>query len=235
MTRSLASPYNAELPIDERDAIPLSPQGTRIDHDIILELIPSGAKVLDLGCGDGSLLEELVRTKDVRGSGIEISDEGIRRCISRGLAVLQGDIDQGLKDYPDRSFDYIILNQTLQAVKKPHTVLEEMLRVGEKAVVGLPNFAYWRMRLFLLLRGRMPKTEFLPYEWYDTPNIHFCSLEDFERYCRGFGLRVERRIYLSSHRGGRVLSGVCPNLFAESAVFLLSKDRAPVANRDGMG
>ena len=157
----------------------MSPPGTRIDHDIILDIVPRGAKVLDLGCGDGSLLEKLVRTKDVRGSGIEISDEGIRECIARGLAVLQEDIDHGLKDYPDRSFDYIILNQTLQAVKKPHVVLSEMLRVGEKAVVGFPNFAHWKMRTYLLMRGRMPKTEYLPYEWYDTPNIHFLHRDGF--------------------------------------------------------
>jgi methionine biosynthesis protein MetW len=201
----------------------VSPGGTRIDHDIILDLVPRGAKVLDLGCGDGSLLEKLVRTKEVRGSGIEISDEGIRSCIEKGLAVLQGDIDEGLRDYPDRSFDYIILNQTLQAVKKPDVVLGEMLRVGEKGVVGFPNFAYWKMRVYLLLRGRMPKTEFLPYDWYNTPNIHFCSIEDFDAYCDRFELRVERRIYLSNDRGGRVLRGVRPNLFAESAVYLLAK------------
>ena len=201
----------------------MSPGGTRIDHDIILELVPRGAKVLDLGCGDGSLLEKLVRTKEVRGSGIEISDEGVRSCIAKGLAVLQGDIDEGLRDYPDRSFDYIILNQTLQAVKKPDVVMEEMLRVGEKAVVGFPNFAYWKMRLYLALLGRMPKTEFLPYDWYNTPNIHFCSIADFDGYCDRFGLRVERRIYLSNDRGGRVLRGVRPNLFAESAVYLLAK------------
>jgi methionine biosynthesis protein MetW len=201
----------------------LSPGGTRIDHDIILDLVPRGAKVLDLGCGDGSLLEKLVRTKEVRGSGIEISDEGVRSCIEKGLAVLQGDIDEGLRDYPDRSFDYIILNQTLQAVKKPDVVLGEMLRVGEKGVVGFPNFAYWKMRVYLLLRGRMPKTEFLPYDWYNTPNIHFCSIEDFDAYCDRFELRVERRIYLSNDRGGRVLRGVRPNLFAESAVYLLAK------------
>lgn len=201
----------------------MSPGGTRIDHDIILDLVPRGAKVLDLGCGDGSLLEKLVRTKEVRGSGIEISDEGIRSCIEKGLAVLQGDIDDGLRDYPDHSFDYIILNQTLQAVKKPDVVLGEMLRVGEKGVVGFPNFAYWKMRMYLLLRGRMPKTEFLPYDWYNTPNIHFCSIEDFDAYCDRFELRVERRIYLSNDRGGRVLRGVRPNLFAESAVYLLAK------------
>ena len=223
MTPPSPGAYNASSPSKNRSATPLSPAGTRIDHDIILDIVPRGAKVLDLGCGDGSLLEKMVRTKNVRGSGIEISDEGIRECIARGLAVLQEDIDDGLKDYPDRSFDYIILNQTLQAVKKPHVVLSEMLRVGEKAVVGFPNFAHWKMRMYLLLRGRMPKTEYLPYEWYDTPNIHFCTVTDFEEYCRKFSLRVERRVYLSNDRGGRVLRGFGPNLFAESAVYLLSK------------
>jgi methionine biosynthesis protein MetW len=198
-------------------------QGTRIDHSVILDLIPAGTKVLDLGCGDGSLLEKLVRMKGVTGRGIEISEEGVHACIAKGLTVLQGDIDEGLRDYPDRSFDYVILNQTIQAVKKPDMVLAEMLRVGGKGVVGIPNFGFWRMRLYLLLKGRMPKTEFLPYEWYDTPNIHFCSILDFEEYCAAKELRVEKRLYLATDRGGRVLKGVRPNLFAESAVFLLSR------------
>jgi len=198
-------------------------EGTRIDHSIILDLIPPGAKVLDLGCGDGSLLAKLVQQKGVTGSGIEISEEGVRACIAKGLTVLQGDIDEGLRDYPDRSFDYIILNQTIQAAKKPDVVLSEMLRVGEKSVVGLPNFAFWRMRLYLMFHGRMPKTEFLPFEWYDTPNIHFCSILDFEEYCGKGSVTVEKKVYLSGGRGGRVLQGVRPNLFAESAVFQLSK------------
>jgi methionine biosynthesis protein MetW len=200
----------------------VSPGNTRIDHDIILDLVPRGSKVLDLGCGDGSLLEKLVRTKDARGCGIEISDEGVRACIEKGLAVMQGDIDLGLADWPDGSFDYVILNQTLQAVMKPDAVLAEMLRVGRKAVLGFPNFAYWKMRAYLLVMGRMPKTKFLPYEWYDTPNIHFCSVRDFDEYCAQSGLRVERRIYLSVDRGGRVLQGILPNLFAETAVYLLT-------------
>jgi methionine biosynthesis protein MetW len=199
------------------------PERMRIDHSVILDLVPDGAKVLDLGCGDGSLLQKLVRRQGVVGRGIEISEDGVRACIARGLTVLQGDVDEGLKDYPDRSFDYVILNQTLQAVKKPDIVLAEMLRVGKKGIVGFPNFAFWRMRLFLLLRGRMPRTDFLPYDWYDTPNIHFCSIRDFDVYCAASRLTVERRIFLATDRGGRVLKGVRPNLFAESAVYQLSR------------
>ena len=197
-------------------------EGIRIDHSVILDLIPAGTKVLDLGCGDGSLLVKLVRQKGVTGRGIEISEEGVRACIAKGLTVLQGDIDQGLRDYPDGSFDYVVLNQTLQAVKKPDVVLSEMLRVGKKGIVGFPNFAYWKMRAYLFTFGRMPKTEFLPFEWYDTPNIHFCSVLDFTEYCAKNGVTIEKTVYLSTDRGGRVLRGVRPNLFAENAVFLLS-------------
>jgi methionine biosynthesis protein MetW len=200
-------------------------EGTRVDHSVIFDIVPDGAKVLDLGTGDGSLLQKLVQRKRVVGRGIEISEDGVRACIAKGLTVLQGDIDEGLRDYPDRTFDFVILNQTIQAVKKPDVVLSEMLRVGRKGVVGFPNFAYWRMRLYLALRGRMPKTEFLPYEWYDTPNIHFCSIRDFDVYCAGNGITVERKVFLATNHGGRVLKGMRPNLFAESAVYLLSKGR----------
>ncbi len=201
-------------------------EGARIDHSMILGLVPEETKVLDLGCGDGSLLEKLVRKKGVIGRGIEISEEGVRACIAKGLTVLQGDIDQGLRDYPDGSFDYVILNQTLQAAKKPDVVLSEILRVGKKGIVGFPNFAYWKLRLYLVFRGRMPKTEFLPFEWYDTPNIHFCSVSDFTDYCARHGVEIERKTFLSTDQGGRVLKGVLPNLFAENAVFLVSRGSA---------
>ena len=197
-------------------------EGARIDHSVILDLIPPRTKVLDLGCGDGSLLVKLVRQKGVTGRGIEISEEGVRACIAKGLTVMQGDIDKGLRDYPVNSFDYVVLNQTLQAVKKPDVVLSEILRVGKKGIVGFPNFAYWKMRFYLFTYGRMPKTEFLPFEWYDTPNIHFCSIFDFTEYCAKNGVTIEKTVYLSTDRGGRVLRGVRPNLFAENAVYLLS-------------
>ena len=202
-------------------------EGVRIDHSVILDLIPAGTKVLDLGCGDGSLLVKLVRQKGVTGRGIEISEEGVRACIAKGLTVMQGDIDKGLRDYPDNSFDYVVLNQTLQAVKKPDVVLSEILRVGKKGIVGFPNFAYWKMRFYLFTYGRMPKTEFLPYEWYNTPNIHFCSIQDFREYCAKNGVRIERTVYLTADRGGRILRGIRPNMFAENAVYLLSAGEKP--------
>ncbi len=197
----------------------------RIDHNIIVRLIPGGSSVLDLGCGDGSLLKKLKDEKGINGRGIEISEIGVKQCISKGLTVLQGDIDEGLRDYPDKSFDYVVLNQTLQVVKKPDLVLSEMLRVGRKGIVGFPNFGYWKIRAYLLFKGRMPKTRLLPYEWYNTPNIHLCSVRDFEIYCSEQDIDIEKRIFLTTERGGRVLRGVLPNLFAENAIYVISRSR----------
>jgi methionine biosynthesis protein MetW len=195
----------------------------RIDYSIIMRLVPEGKDVLDLGCGDGFLLEKLQNERNVKGRGIEISEIGVKQCIRRGLTVLQGDIDDGLPDYPDKSFDFVILNQTLQVVKKPDLVLFEMLRVSEKGIVGFPNFGYWKLRASLLLKGRMPKTKVLPYEWYNTPNIHLCTIKDFNAFCQENGIKIEKRIFLSAERGGRIFRGAAPNLFAENAIYIISR------------
>lgn len=191
----------------------------RIDLQLICELIERGSSVLDLGCGDGELMELLIKEREVTARGVEISEEGVYRCIARGLSVHHGDLDEGLEDYPDEAFDYVILSQTLQAVRKPRLVLEEMLRVGRLGIVTFPNFAYWRSRLDLGLRGRMPVTDDLPYEWYDTPNIHLTTIRDFLRLCREEHLLVEQVIYLSGAR--RV--GLLPNLLARTALFAVKK------------
>ncbi len=198
-------------------------RASRVDHNVIVRLIPEKCKVLDLGCGDGALLEELKMKRNVTGRGIEISEIGVKQCIGRGLTVFQGDIDEGLRDFPDKSFDFVILNQTLQAVKKPDLVLSEMLRVGRKGVVGFPNFGYWKVRSYLLFRGEMPKTRSLPFEWYNTPNIHFFTIKDFIIFCRGHGIKVEEKIFLSTEGKGRILGGTVANLFAENAIFVISR------------
>lgn len=189
----------------------------RGDYAIISEIIPSGAKVLDLGCGEGELLEWLAENKGVDGRGVEISRERVQRAIMRGVSVYQGDIDQGLVDYPDKTFDYVILSQTLQQTHRPLKVLREMMRVGNRIIVGFPNFGHWRVRLAHLVSGRAPKTPLFPYEWYESPNIHLLTIEDFEDLCRVENWNVERRYFLSGNRPIRFL----PNLLAEVAVYLL--------------
>lgn len=189
----------------------------RGDYAIISEIIPSGAKVLDLGCGEGELLEWLAENKGVDGRGVEISRERVQRAIMRGVSVYQGDIDQGLVDYPDKTFDYVILSQTLQQTHRPLKVLREMMRVGNRIIVGFPNFGHWRVRLAHLVSGRAPKTPLFPYEWYESPNIHLLTIEDFEDLCRAENWNVERRYFLSGNRPIRFL----PNLLAEVAVYLL--------------
>lgn len=193
----------------------------RIDLRLICELVERGSSVLDLGCGDGELMELLIRERGVMARGVEISEEGVYRCIARGLSVHHGDLDEGLEDYPDEAFDYVILSQTLQAVRKPKLVLEEMLRVGHLGIVTFPNFAYWRSRLDLGLRGRMPVTNDLPYEWYDTPNIHLTTIKDFLRLCHDGHISVEQVIYLSGDRRVTLL----PNLLARTALFAVKKQR----------
>ncbi len=191
----------------------------RGDYAIIGEIVQPGAKVLDLGCGDGELLEWLAEKKGVDARGVEISGERVQRAISRGVSAYQGDIDEGLADYPDGVFDYVILSQTLQETRHPRVVLKEMLRVGQRAIVAFPNFGHWRMRLSMLLSGRAPRTKLFPYEWYDSPNIHFLTVHDFEELVDREGLIVERRYFLAGQRKVAAL----PNLLAEVAVFLVRK------------
>ena len=189
----------------------------RSDYAIIGDIVSPGASVLDLGCGEGELLQWLASNKNVDARGVEIAGEKVRRAIARGVSVFQGDIDEGLADYPDHAFDYVILSQTLQETRQPRRVLREMLRVGRRGIVAFPNFGHWRVRLSMLTSGRSPRTKLFPYEWYDSPNIHFLTVQDFESLAALEGLVVERRYFLAGHRSVTLL----PNLLAEVAVFLV--------------
>src|SRR5947209_19777130 len=157
---------------------PRTPGGARVDLVLVSEMVQRGAKVRDVGCGDGELLRLLAETRGVDGRGIELSREGVNECVAKGLAAVQGDADTDLADYPDDAFDYVILSQTLQATRQPRVVLEHMLRIGRRAIVSFPNFGHWRIRMQAMFRGQMPRTDNLPYLWSDSPNIHFCTIKD---------------------------------------------------------
>jgi methionine biosynthesis protein MetW len=197
----------------------------RIDLEVIAGMISGGARVLDVGCGDGDLLAILRSDKAVDGRGLEISQRGVNECVSRGLSVVQGDADTDLVFYPDRGFDFVVLSQTLQATRNPKAVLNDLLRIGERAIVSFPNFGYWRVRLSLLFKGRMPVTRDLPHTWYDTPNIHFCTIRDFVNLCDEVGARVERAAALdgAGQRIGLSMPWWFWNFFGQQAVFLLSR------------
>lgn len=189
------------------------------DHRIIADLVAPGSSVLDLGCGEGDLLYLLIREKKVRGQGIEIDEQAIYACVARGLNVIHGDLDSGLSDYRENSFDYVMLNQTLQQVRRFRPVFDDALRVGKKVVVGFPNFAYFKARLQLFFRGRAPVTPSLPYPWYETPNLHFLSISDFTRYCAELNITIEKAFFLKN--GARADS--LPNLLAQTGIFLVSR------------
>jgi methionine biosynthesis protein MetW len=189
----------------------------RPDFHVIGEIIQPGSRVLDLGCGEGELLAWLVENKNVLARGVEISPAQVRKAIARGVSVYQGDIDEGLADYPDKAFDYVILSQTLQETRSPLQVLKEMLRVGRQAIISFPNFGHWTVRAAMLFTGQAPKTKLFPYNWYNSPNIHFLSINDFEDLCRENGFRIERRDFLAGARKIKML----PNLLGQTAVFLV--------------
>lgn len=200
-------------------------QPARVDHLLIAEMVKAGARVLDVGCGDGELLSLLETERDVDGRGIELSQSNVNLCVAKGLSVIQGDADRDLANFPDASFDYAILSQTLQATRRPRRVMEQLLRIGRRAIVSFPNFGHWRIRLQLLTHGRMPVTPTLPDTWYDTPNIHYCTIKDFLTLCQDMNAVVERSVALNAYgtQIGKGLPLSWQNIIGEQAVFLLTK------------
>lgn len=195
----------------------------RADLDIISRWIAPDSRILDLGCGDGTLLEHLRDAKRVLGYGLEIDQQNIADCFVRGVNVIEQDIDHGLGNFPDQHFDHVIMTQALQAVQRPDEVLAEMLRVGKEAIVTFPNFGHWRVRGYLFFKGRMPVSRALPFQWYDTPNIHLCTVRDFETHCWKNHITIRERVLVDKQHHDSFLSRLLPNLFAEIAIYRVAR------------
>ncbi len=197
----------------------------RVDLQQVADLVPPGSRVLDVGCGDGTLLAYLTRFKQVDGRGLELSMARVRAAVTHGLPVIQGNLETDLKDYPSGAFDFVILSQTLQATHNPRAVMEELLRIGRRAIVSFPNFGHWRVRLSVMFGGRMPFTPMLSDAWFETPNIHLCTVLDFIDLCRLMGVRIEAGFALDAtgQRRGFAATGKRANLFSEQALFVLTR------------
>ena len=194
----------------------------RIDQQLAEKWIKPGSRVLDLGCGDGELLEHMSKKHNIRAYGLEIDQEKIAIAISRGLNIIQQDLNLGLSRFADQSFDYVVMAQALQAVDAPDVLLRDMVRVGKQAIITFPNFAHWKARSFLALKGQMPVSDALPYTWYNTPNIHLCTFRDFEALCEENNIRIINRLAVNGDQQGSMLSKHIPNLFGEVAIYRVS-------------
>ncbi len=195
----------------------------RKDFELIQHWIKPQSRVLDLACGDGALLDQLTHSHAVQGYGLEINPDNIQACITKGVNVIEQNLDHGLKNFDDNTFDTVIMTQALQVMRFPHLVLEEMLRVGKECIVTFPNFGHWRCRTHLSLRGKMPVSKFMPYTWYDTPNIHFCTFRDFEDLCRKSNLKILNRLVANRDHESPALARAMPNLFGEIAIYHLCR------------
>lgn len=198
-------------------------KGLHLNYSIITNMIEPNLSVLDLGCGDGTLLK-MLKNKGINARGIDINQDNIVKCLEKGLPVIQGDIDEGLQEYPDKSYDYVVLNQTLQSTEKPDFVIKEMLRVGNKVVVSFPNFGYWKVRFYLMFKGKMPKSRILPFQWYDTPNIHLLTIDDFYDFAKSQDFKIEQKICMTKAKVRKsILQKLFDNLFTEEVIFVISK------------
>ena len=196
-----------------------------LNYKIVCSLISNNSRVLDLGCGDGRLLKILKNEKNIKGLGVEINQDSVLEALQKGLNIVQGDLDKGLEEFQDKSFDFAILNQTLQSTKNPEFVIYEMLRVAKKCIVSFPNFAYWKVRFYLFFKGKMPKSKVLPYEWYDTPNVHLLTISDFFEFCKKRNISIEKSVYLTKRksRSGFLIRNIA-NFFSEEAIFIITKN-----------